>query len=113
MEQLLRILLVLSLVFFTTSIYAEMTKKGSGESERGKKMNTDTAIDQMVNEHEIHNLLIRWGHARDSEDWTTLAECFHDDATIYLSWISGSANDFIAASQAMSINRKPRNGPRR
>ena len=70
-------------------------------------MNTDTAIDQMLNEHQIHNLLIRWGHARDSEDWSTLAECFHDDATIHLSWISGSANDFIAASKTMSINRKP------
>lgn len=70
-------------------------------------MNNDTEIDQMLNEHKIHNLLIRWGHARDTEDWSTLAECFHDDATIHLSWISGSASDFIAASQAMSKNRKP------
>ena len=70
-------------------------------------MNNDTEIDQMLNEHQIHNLLIRWGHARDSEDWSTLAECFHNDATIHISWISGSANDFIAASQAMSKNRKP------
>ena len=70
-------------------------------------MNNDTEIDQMLDEHQIHNLLIRWGHARDSEDWSTLAECFHNDATIHISWISGSANDFIAASQAMSKNRKP------
>ena len=70
-------------------------------------MNTDTAIDQMFNEHQIHDLLIRWGHARDSEDWSTLAECFHNDATIHLSWVSGSANEFIAASQAMTTDSKP------
>lgn len=70
-------------------------------------MNNDTEIDQMLNEHQIHNLLIRWGHARDSEDWSTLAECFHNDATIHISWISGSANDFITASQAMSKKRRP------
>jgi 3-phenylpropionate/cinnamic acid dioxygenase small subunit len=107
MNRLSRVLLVLAFVFFTTSVYAEMVQEGSGDYLGGKKMNTDTAIDQMLNEHQIRNLLIRWGHARDSEDWSTLAECFHDDATIHLSWISGSANDFIAASKTMSINRKP------
>ena len=70
-------------------------------------MNTDTRIDQMLNEHQIHNLLIRWGHTRDNEDWRALAECFHNDATIHLSWISGTANDFIAASQAITKNRRP------
>jgi len=34
------------------------------------------------------------GHARDSDDWETLAACFHSDATIHLSWISGLAKDF-------------------
>ena len=70
-------------------------------------MNTDTRIDQMLNEHQIQNLLIRWGHTRDNEDWRALAECFHNDATIHLSWISGTANDFIAASQAITKNRRP------
>lgn len=70
-------------------------------------MKNDTETSQMLNDHQIYNLLIRWGHARDSEDWSTLAKCFHNDATIHLSWISGSANDFITASQAMTKNRKP------
>lgn len=107
MKQLLKVMLVLSVVFYTTSANPEIAMKGGKEHEGEKKMKTDKAIDQMLSEHQIHNLLIRWGHARDSEDWGTLAECFHDDATIHLSWISGSANDFIAASQAMSLNRKP------
>lgn len=58
-------------------------------------------------EHQIASLLIRWGHARDSDDWETLAECFHDDATIHISWISGSAKDFVARSRAMAAARKP------
>jgi hypothetical protein len=58
-------------------------------------------------EHEITDLLIRWGHGRDSDDWETLADCFHEDATIHISWISGSAKDFVAFSQAISAARKP------
>ena len=58
-------------------------------------------------EHQIASLLIRWGHARDSDDWETLAGCFHDDATIHISWISGLAKDFVARSRAMATARKP------
>jgi hypothetical protein len=58
-------------------------------------------------EHQIASLLVRWGHARDSDEWETLAECFHDDATIHISWISGLAKDFIARSRAMAAARKP------
>jgi hypothetical protein len=58
-------------------------------------------------EHEIASLLIRWGHARDSDDWETLSACFQEDATIHLSWISGLARDFVARSRAMATTRKP------
>jgi 3-phenylpropionate/cinnamic acid dioxygenase small subunit len=57
-------------------------------------------------EHQIASLLFRWGHARDGHDWETLASCFHDDATIHISWISGSAKDYIARSRAMAASRK-------
>ena len=57
-------------------------------------------------EHQITSLLIRWGHARDSDDWETLAGCFHNDATIHISWISGPAKDFVARSRAMAAARK-------
>ena len=59
-------------------------------------------------EHQINSLLIRWGHARDSEDWDTLAECFHKEATIHISWISGPAKQFIAQLRANSKKRAPR-----
>src|SRR5262245_361377 len=57
-------------------------------------------------EHQIASLLIRWGHARDGDDWETLAECFHDHATIHISWVSGSAKEYIARSRAMAAARK-------
>jgi hypothetical protein len=66
--------------------------------------NLSTSIED---EHQIASLLIRWGHARDSDDWETLAGCFHDDATIRISWISGPAKDFIARSRALAAARKP------
>jgi hypothetical protein len=57
-------------------------------------------------EYQITRLLLRWGHARDSDDWETLAGCFHDDATIHISWISGSVKDYIARSRLMAAVRK-------
>jgi len=61
----------------------------------------------LEDEHQIVNLLMRWGHARDSDDWEVLAGCFHDDATIHISWISGPVKDFIAHSRSMAAARKP------
>ena len=60
-----------------------------------------------LDEHEIAALLVRWGHARDSDDWDTLAACFHDDATIHISWISAPAAEFVARSREMAAARKP------
>jgi hypothetical protein len=68
------------------------------------KNNLSTLVED---EHQIASLLIRWGHARDSDDWETLAGCFHDDATIHISWISGPAKEFVARSRAMAAARKP------
>jgi hypothetical protein len=64
-------------------------------------------IAKMVDEHEIAALLVRWGHARDSDDWEVLAGCFHDDATIHISWISAPAAEFIARSRELAAGRKP------
>ena len=58
-------------------------------------------------DHQITGLLGRWGYARDCDDWETLAGCFHDDATIHISWISASAGEFVTRSRAMAAMRKP------
>jgi 3-phenylpropionate/cinnamic acid dioxygenase small subunit len=69
-------------------------------------LNTDRTTGTQ-DEYEIANLLFRWGYARDSYDWETLSACFHEDATIHLSWVSGLARDFIARSRVMATARKP------
>jgi hypothetical protein len=69
-------------------------------------MANDNLSTSIHDEHQIASLLIRWGQARDSDDWETLAGCFHDDATIHISWISGSVKDYIVRSRAMAAARK-------
>jgi SnoaL-like domain len=73
----------------------------------GVRMSNNNLSTLIEDEHQIASLVMRWGHARDSDDWETLAGCFHDDATIHISWISGPAKDFIARSRAMAAARKP------
>lgn len=70
-------------------------------------MSDDNQFICMEAEHQINSLLFRWGHARDSNDWETLAACFHDDATIHISWMSGPAKDFIAQSRTMAAVHRP------
>jgi hypothetical protein len=70
-------------------------------------MSADRPSTSIEDEHQIASLITRWGHARDGDDWETLAECFHDDATIHISWISGSAAKFVHHSRAMAAARRP------
>jgi hypothetical protein len=46
-------------------------------------------------EHQIASPRMRWGHARDSDDWETLAACFHDGATIHHIVDIGSGQGFV------------------
>jgi hypothetical protein len=69
-------------------------------------MANNNLLASIEDEHQIASLLIRWGHARDSDDWETRAGCFHDDATIHISWIAGPVKDFITRSRAMATARK-------
>ena len=64
---------------------------------------TQVALDRQL----IGEILVRWGHARDADDWDTLAGCFHNDATIHISWISDTAKNFITRSADMATERQP------
>jgi hypothetical protein len=70
-------------------------------------MSTDSLSAVLHDEQQIASLLIRWGHARDSDDWETLAACFHPEATIHISWMSGSAREFVESSRRKAAARKP------
>jgi len=68
-------------------------------------MDDDRRRQAVQDEHDIAGLLVRWGHSRDSDDWDTLGACFHDDATIHISWISAPAHEFVARSRAIAEQR--------
>jgi SnoaL-like domain len=40
--------------------------------------------------------------ARDAKDWGLMLDCYHGDARIFLSWIDGSAAEFVRRSQRMA-----------
>ena len=48
-----------------------------------------------------------WAFARDQGEWDRLAACFHADATITVSWYSGSAAGFVQRSREMGGGRRP------
>ena len=56
---------------------------------------------------EIEQVITDWGFARDSGDWKLLSSCFQPDATIHISWFSGSAQEFIERSAVMLSENKP------
>ena len=58
-------------------------------------------------QHEIADVVMRWGHARDADDWDALAACYHDDASMSISWIAATASEFIERSIEMAANRRP------
>ena len=67
----------------------------------------DNQVQAALDRQLISELLVRWGHARDSDNWETLAGCFHDDATIHISWISDSAKNFVERSTGLATERQP------
>ncbi len=40
--------------------------------------------------------------ARDAKDWPLMLDCYHGDARIFLSWIDGTAAEFVRRSQRMA-----------
>jgi hypothetical protein len=61
------------------------------------------ALDQM----QICDVRRRWAFNLDLAEWDALQSCFHPDASVTVSWYSGSASVFIERSKAMVGGRKP------
>ena len=58
--------------------------------------------DGMLEHVRIAELLTGWGYWRDTCNWARLAACYTSDAQMLTTWFSGTASDFIAASQRMA-----------
>jgi hypothetical protein len=62
----------------------------------------------------ISQLIVREREARDQGRWKTMRECFHSDALIRISWITGNADEFVNGSIDMAkrgVLAKHRLGP--
>lgn len=63
---------------------------------------------------EITQLILLERESRDQGRWKTMRACFHDDALIRISWITGNADDFVNGSIDMAkrgVLAKHRLGP--
>lgn len=70
-------------------------------------MSDDARVQAMLDEHEIRKVRQTWAYARDLGEWDNLRSCFHPDATVTISWYSGSAAGFVENSIKMVGSRKP------
>jgi len=62
----------------------------------------------------ITQLILLERESRDQQRWKTMRECFHDDALIRISWITGNADEFVNGSIDMArrgVLAKHRLGP--
>ena len=50
----------------------------------------------------VTELAQRERRARDDKDWQLMLDCYHPQSRIFLSWIDGTAAQFVAASQRMA-----------
>lgn len=50
---------------------------------------------------ELSQLVLKERQGRDRGWWDQMADCFHPDSTINLSWFQGSGAEFVARSRAM------------
>jgi hypothetical protein len=63
---------------------------------------------------EITQIILRERESRDLGRWKEMRECFHDDALIRISWITGNADQFVEGSIDMArrgVLAKHRLGP--
>ena len=50
----------------------------------------------------ITQTILRERESRDEGRWESMRECFHDDALIRISWITGNADEFVDGSRDMA-----------
>lgn len=57
--------------------------------------------DRLIDRQAIADLMTGWLY-RDTMRWDELADLFHEDATIEITWFRGAARDFIDGSRRMA-----------
>ncbi len=88
--------------------------RGAGISERVITAHLPKHVLQAADVTAITQLVLLEREARDQGRWQTMRECFHDDALIRISWITGNADEFVKGSIDMArrgVLAKHRLGP--
>ena len=62
---------------------------------------------RLVDEFEVRRVRQVWAFSRDHGEWETMRACFHPDATVLVSWFSGTAQNFMERTVAMAAERGP------
>ncbi|HWP25740.1 MAG TPA: nuclear transport factor 2 family protein [Xanthobacteraceae bacterium] len=69
---------------------------------------TDAArMQTLMDEYEVQRVRRLWAFSRDHCDWEALSDCFHPDATVLISWYTGSAAGFVEKSKEAAAKRRP------
>ena len=61
---------------------------------------TTGALAALLDRAAIRDLVEAWGFRRDAGEWEALADTFHPEGDIAVSWFAGAFADFVAASRA-------------
>jgi hypothetical protein len=63
-------------------------------------------VERMLDEHEMLRVRRLWAFSRDHNDWDTVQSCFNPEATVTVSWYSGSITGFVERSKQAAASRK-------
>lgn len=70
------------------------------------KMGQNT-LEEMLDKANIRELIEFERYCRDYKLWDEMRKCYHDDATIIVSWMSGNPDEFVAGSKRMNASKAP------
>jgi hypothetical protein len=74
---------------------------------REESMTEASRLERMADDYEVQRVRRIWAFSRDHCDWEGLKSCFHPDATVLISWYSGSASGFVEKSKEAAAKRGP------
>lgn len=70
------------------------------------KMGQNT-LEDMLDKANIRELVEFERYCRDYKLWDEMRNCYHDDATIVVSWMTGTPDEFVAGSKRMNASKAP------
>lgn len=70
------------------------------------KMGENT-LEDVIDKVNIRELIEFERYCRDYKLWDEMRRCYHDDATVVVSWMTGTPDEFVAGSKRMNASKAP------